>query len=88
MDVDNDAAADGATRLLVQGGRKHIATIAGPQDMPPGVDRVTGWRTAVKEAGLDDSLVEYGDFTLASGAHAMQPLLDRGKPLDGIVCCQ
>jgi LacI family transcriptional regulator len=84
VDVDNEAAAEGATRLLVEGGRTHIATIAGPQDMPPGVDRFTGWRKAMEASGLDDSLVEYGDFTLSSGAKAMRRLLERGKPIDGL----
>lgn len=84
VDVDNEAAAAGATRLLIERGRSNIATIAGPQDMPPGIDRVNGWRKALAEAGLDDSMVEYGDFTLASGAKAMRRLLGSGRPVDGL----
>ena len=84
VDVDNEAAAAGATRLLIERGRHNIATIAGPQDMPPGIDRVNGWRKAMAEAGLDDSMVEYGDFTLASGAKAMRRLLGSGRPVDGL----
>lgn len=84
VEVENEAAARSATRLLTARGRRSIATIAGPQDMPPGIDRLAGWRTAVREAGLDDQLVEVGDFTLASGARAMQRLLDRGRPIDAV----
>lgn len=84
VDVDNEQAAYRATQLLTEAGRSHVATIAGPQDMPPGIDRLTGWHTAVREAGLGESLVETGDFTLASGARAMHRLLDRGVPVDAV----
>lgn len=84
VEVDNEEAACSATRRLIAAGRRHVATIAGPQDMPPGVDRLSGWRTALLEAGLPDGLVETGDFTLASGALAMQRLLDRGDPIDAV----
>jgi DNA-binding LacI/PurR family transcriptional regulator len=84
VDVDNVAGAAGATRLLVDGGRRNIATIAGPPDMPAGVDRLDGWRNALRDAGLDDSLVERGDFSPVSGANAMRRLLERGVPVDGL----
>ncbi len=84
VEVDNEEGAAAATARLVEGGRRSIATIAGPQDMPPGVDRLEGWRTTLLQAGLDDALVETGDFTVTSGAAAMRRLLDRGKPLDGL----
>lgn len=84
VEVDNERAAYNATRQLTDSGRKHVATIAGPQDMPPGIDRLAGWRTAVREAGLGEALVETGDFTQMSGTRAMQRLLDRGDPLDAV----
>lgn len=84
VEADNEQAAYNATRILTDSGRKHVASIAGPQDMPPGLDRLAGWRTAIREAGLSDSLVEFGDFTLGSGAQAMHRLLDRGLPLDAV----
>ena len=84
VDVDNAAGASAATAHLIARGCRTIATIAGPQDMPPGVDRLDGWRSAVTAAGLDDSLVEVGDFTPAGGADAMRRLLDRGVPIDGL----
>lgn len=84
VEVDNEKGAAAATARLTGSGRKNIATIAGPQDMPPGVDRLSGWRSEVLRAGLTDALVEIGDFTVASGAAAMQRLLDRRVPLDGV----
>ena len=84
VEVDNEEGAVAATNRLIAGGRKHIATIAGPQDMHPGVDRLSGWRKAVRQGNLSDALVEIGDFTVASGAVAMRRLLDRGRPLDAV----
>ncbi|MCC3274674.1 LacI family transcriptional regulator [Arthrobacter sp. zg-Y20] len=84
VEVDNEEGAATATKRLISAGRRSIATIAGPQDMHPGVDRLAGWRTAVQRAGLSDLLVEAGDFTVASGAAAMRRLLDRGQPVDGV----
>ena len=84
VEVDNQAAAERAARHLVEAGRTSIATIAGPQDMYPGIDRLRGWETALRSARLDTSLVEFGDFTQASGKEAMRRLLDRGQRIDGL----
>jgi len=46
--------------------------------MAPGVDRLLGYRKAMASAGIDDrGLVVYGDFSPASGEHALRRLLDR-----------
>ncbi|MGK9147841.1 LacI family transcriptional regulator [Plantibacter flavus] len=84
VDVDNVAGARTATRCLVDAGRTHIATIAGRQDMPGGVDRLVGWRAELAAAGLRDDLVEVGDFSPGDGAEAMRRLLARGVPIDGL----
>ncbi|NQX26524.1 LacI family DNA-binding transcriptional regulator [Microbacteriaceae bacterium VKM Ac-2854] len=84
VDVDNDAGAYDATAHLIERGRRSIATIAGPQDMPPGVDRLSGWRRALADAGLADTLLEHGDFSPESGTAAMQRLLDRDEPIDAV----
>jgi DNA-binding LacI/PurR family transcriptional regulator len=84
VDVDNTQASRDVTAHLISHGRRHLATIAGPLNMSAGVDRLQGWREAVSDAGLDASLVEYGDFTPASGALAMRRLLARGEPIDGV----
>lgn len=84
VDVDNAAAAAAGTRHLIDLGRNRIATIAGPPDMPAGIDRTDGWRAALAEAGLPDHRLAHGDFTLASGAQAMRTLLDQHPDLDSV----
>lgn len=86
VDVDNRQGARRATRHLVEGGRRRIATIAGPDDMAPGRDRIDGYRDALEEAGLhaDPALEACGDFTHEGGAAAMEALLDRVPDLDAV----
>jgi DNA-binding LacI/PurR family transcriptional regulator len=84
VDVDNTAAARDVVSLLIASGRRSIATIAGPTDMTAGLDRLEGWRAALSDAGLSADLVEHGDFTPESGTAAMERLLDRGVPIDGL----
>lgn len=84
VDVDNVAGSAGAAEHLIAQGRRNIALITGPQDMPAGLDRFTGWRDALQAHGLDTSLVEYGDFSPYSGMEAMRRLLATGRPIDGL----
>lgn len=84
VDVDNVEGSQAATQHLIDRGRTNIATIAGPADMPAGFDRELGWRRAMTTAGLDTSLIEWGDFSPASGAMAMRRLLARRAPLDAV----
>ncbi|WP_146340710.1 LacI family DNA-binding transcriptional regulator [Nesterenkonia sp. NBAIMH1] len=84
VDVDNVRGAEMAVRRLVDGGRRRIATIAGPQDMAAASDRLEGFRRAMAEAGLEDDLVEVGDFTAASGGECAVRLLERDPGLDAI----
>ncbi|WP_295122027.1 LacI family DNA-binding transcriptional regulator [uncultured Leifsonia sp.] len=84
VDVDNVAGSAGAAEHLIARGRRNIALITGPQDMPAGLDRFTGWRDALRAHGLDTSLVEYGDFSPYSGLEAMRRLLATGRPIDGL----
>jgi DNA-binding LacI/PurR family transcriptional regulator len=84
VDLDNSLGGRLATEHLVRAGRRRIATIAGPQDMAAGLDRLAGWRDVLREAGLPDDAVAYGDFTTAGGAAAAAELLDRHPDLDAI----
>ncbi|GAA1588148.1 LacI family DNA-binding transcriptional regulator [Actinomadura kijaniata] len=83
VDVDNREGARQAVEHLVARGRRRIATIAGPQDMGVGIDRLTGYRVALAEAGLPE-LVAYGDFGEASGITAVEELLERDPGLDAV----
>lgn len=84
VDVDSVAGAGLAVDHLVQRGRRRIATIAGPQDMAAGQDRLRGWEEALAVHGLVPGPVAYGDFDRGSGARAMEELLAGGEPLDGL----
>lgn len=84
VDVDNVGGAGLAVRRLVELGRRRIATIAGPQNMGAGVDRLTGYREALGPGRYRADLVEVGDFTQQSGATAMSALLDRTPNLDAV----
>lgn len=84
VDVDNVAGGAAATRHLIGADCRRIAMIAGPPDMPAGIDRLEGYREALAEAGLDEGPVAYGDFTLAGGAEAARQLLAAGERFDGL----
>ncbi|WP_291752507.1 LacI family DNA-binding transcriptional regulator [Cellulomonas sp. 73-92] len=84
VDLDNVEGGRLATQRLVDLGRKRIATIAGPQDMSAGVDRLAGWRAAMAAAGQPDDAVVLADFTIAGGATAARTLLAEHPDVDGI----
>ena len=84
VDADNVEGGRLATQRLIGLGRRHIATIAGPQDMSAGVDRLVGWRAAMRTAGLADDAVVHGDFTIAGGTTAARRLLAEHPDVDGI----
>jgi DNA-binding LacI/PurR family transcriptional regulator len=84
VDVDSVAGTGLAVDHLVGRGRRRIATIAGPQDMAAGQDRLRGWTEALAAHGLPPGPVAYGDFDRGSGARAMEELLATGEPFDGL----
>jgi len=84
VDVDNVTGGRIATQRMIDRGRRRIGTITGPLDMPAGVDRMIGWRDALRDAGLPDDAVVEGDFTVAGAAVAAARLLDEHPDLDGI----
>ncbi|MBN6055156.1 LacI family DNA-binding transcriptional regulator [Nonomuraea sp. RK-328] len=83
VDMDNRAGARQAVKHLLSLGRASIATIAGPQDMGVGVDRLAGYRDALLSSGMPE-LVAYGDFSEESGASAMRELLAEHPGLDAV----
>lgn len=85
VDTDNVAGGRTATEVLVERGCRRIGTIAGPTDMTAGADRLTGFRQALANAGLDATAVEYGYFTEEGGHAAAERLLVAHPDIDGIV---
>jgi DNA-binding LacI/PurR family transcriptional regulator len=86
VDADNQAGAAAAVAHLVQRGRKNITSIAGPHDMPVGVDRLDGFRYALPIGSRRSwrRMVAYGDFSEDSGERAMRELLVRVPELDAV----
>ncbi len=83
VDVDHLGGVSRAVRHLLDSGRRRIATIAGPQDMVAGIERLAGYRDTVTAAGLPERIA-YGDFTRESGAAAMRQLLADQPDLDAV----
>jgi DNA-binding LacI/PurR family transcriptional regulator len=86
VDVDNLRGAAAAVQHLLADGRRQVATIAGPQDMPAGSDRLAGYHEALGSAGLpvNEQLIEIADFSLEGGRSAMERLLTRAPGLDAV----
>ncbi|MFF5079515.1 LacI family DNA-binding transcriptional regulator [Actinoplanes sp. NPDC000266] len=83
VDVDHFGGVAAGVRHLVARGRKRIATIAGPQDMVAGIDRLAGYRATLEEAGLPQRTA-FGDFTRESGLAAMRSLLEADPAIDAV----
>jgi DNA-binding LacI/PurR family transcriptional regulator len=83
VDVDQLGGVEAAVRHLLEAGRRRIATIAGPQDMVAGVDRLAGYRRVLADSDRR-SIVAVGDFTRDSGAAAMRQLLVDDPALDAV----
>jgi DNA-binding LacI/PurR family transcriptional regulator len=85
VDADNIGGASTAVRYLLDSGRKTVATVAGPADMAPGIDRLIGYRKAMNAVGvLDPGMIAYGDFSVMSGQHALLRLIDHRPNIDAV----
>ncbi len=88
--ADNRSGGVQATQHLIGLGHRRIACITGPSKVTPSAERVTGYRQALKAHSLafNPSLVQWGDFTAASGFRATQELLRRkSKAPTAIFAC-
>lgn len=79
---DNVGGARLAARHLHGLGHHRIATIAGPQDSKPGVDRLVGFHAELQALGLEShpEYDEIGDWYTESGDQAMRRLLALPEP--------
>ncbi len=84
--VDNQEGAYQATAHLVQSGYRRIACVSGPRQVSTAIERLAGYRRALKEAGLrfDRTLVRHADFREAGGFAAMDALLVDGAAPDAV----
>jgi DNA-binding LacI/PurR family transcriptional regulator len=84
VDLDQRTGATLAADRLVGLGRRRVATIAGPQDMPAGQDRLAGFRAAMAGHGQDRVPWAEGDFTQGGGSECMRRLIKEHPDLDGV----
>jgi DNA-binding LacI/PurR family transcriptional regulator len=86
VDADNAGGGREAVRHLIATGRRCLATVAGPLDMSPGVDRLRGYVHATRTAGMHAAAdrVIHGDFTEAAGYHGIKQLLENTPKIDGV----
>ena len=84
VDVDNTGGGRMAAEHLLRIGRRRVGTIAGPQDMSAGLDRLAGWSAALNVAGLATDAVAYADFTTHGGAHAAAQVLAEHPDIDAL----
>ncbi|HSR29659.1 MAG TPA: LacI family DNA-binding transcriptional regulator [Anaerolineae bacterium] len=87
--TDNAQGGWLAARHLIDLGHRRIACITGPSDVTPSAERVTGYRQAMKKAGIpvDESLVVKGDFQYDSAYRASIQLLQIKDPPTAIFAC-
>lgn len=67
--ADSEGGAYKLTQYLLSLGHQTIAMLAGPESVSTSVDRVNGYRRAIKDAGYPESIeqVFWGEFTQESG---------------------
>lgn len=88
LSFNNHAGAFLATQHLIELGHRRIAYIAGDTGHEDAVERLGGYRTAMREANLplDPKLQVQGDFTEAGGMAAVDRLLDSRVGFTAIAC--
>jgi DNA-binding LacI/PurR family transcriptional regulator len=81
---DNAAAMAAGTQLLVDSGRRRIGWIGGRQGVWTTTERLAGYLTAIREAGLEP-ITTLSEFTVEMGYRATDTILDDHPELDGLV---
>jgi LacI family transcriptional regulator len=81
VSVADRAGAFKMTEYLAGLGHRHIAFIVGNENQGASVDRLHGYRDAVREFGLSENpeWVRQGDFTFESGSRCMKELFSLKK---------
>ena len=76
---DSEGGAYQLVRHLLGLGHRRIAALSGPEGVSTAVERVSGYRRALREAGLGEGAEQvcYGQFTQPSGYQVAQEALER-----------
>jgi LacI family transcriptional regulator len=86
VSVDNRSGGFMATRHLIEQGRRRIGHICGPAHWWEVNERMAGWRDALQQAGMEvrAEQMSRGDWTVQTGAQAMQILLQQFPDIDAV----
>ncbi len=86
--VDNHQGAYIATQHMLSMGHRRIAHLAGPTTSSATKDRLDGYRSAMRDAGLDapDSFVFRGDLSPRSGYHLAKQIADPANRFSAVFC--
>ena len=82
--ADNLAAGRLATDLLLQAGHTRIGCISGPRTVQTAADRLAGYESAMRSAGLEPAAV-CGLFKIEGARRAAHQLLEAAPDLTGLV---
>lgn len=84
---DHKGASFKATMYLIEQGHREIAFITGSLDSPTAIERLSGYKAALKEASIpqQDSLIAQGKWTPASGFAAAESLLASQMTFSAVV---
>jgi DNA-binding LacI/PurR family transcriptional regulator len=84
--IDNRKAASTAISHLISLGHRSIAHIAAPRRLQIGKLRLEGYKNTMQASGLavEEELIAEGDYSPASGYHAMNELLKKGKKFTAV----
>ncbi len=87
--VTNTQGGFDATRHLISLGHRRIACLTGPQSLTASMERLTGYRQALKEANItpDENLIYTGNFQFESGYEGARQLLSRSPRPTAIFAC-
>jgi LacI family gluconate utilization system Gnt-I transcriptional repressor len=87
--LEQTEAGRAMTRHLLQGGRKRIAFAAAQLD-PRTMQRLEGWRSAMREAGLHSPVLEWlhpDPSSIALGRVMFEQIMGQTPPVDAIFFC-
>lgn len=86
INVDNFNGAYLGTKHLLENGHRKIAIVTGPQNLNSAVQRMNGFKKAMKDYGVDDieNLIFDGYFSEKSGYQATKAILESLREFSAI----
>jgi LacI family transcriptional regulator len=86
--IDNYEAGKRITEYLIHRGHKNICFISGPQKVFTSIERLNGYKDAVKRAGIEfnTDYVYYSDYSREGGYNTCKELLSKVKNITAICC--